>query len=122
MRTRLLRAQTHLQEKKICLSHASPRSNQLMATLKHTRVRLQQAHTRLFTQAYNRWQVAQRGLQCLDPERTLARGYAVLFNQHGEVVRHPEQLEIAVPMQLQLAQGSVQLELSKIKIKNKSDK
>ena len=122
MKTRLLQAQTHLQEKRIYLAHASPRSNQLTEALKHTRVRFQQAHRRLFTQAYNRWQVAKRELLCLDPERTLARGYAVLFNQHGEVVRHPEQLAVAVPMQLQLAKGSVQLELSKIDIKNKSDK
>lgn len=121
MKTRLLKAQTHLQEKAIYLSHTRPRSNQLNEALKHLQLRFQQAHARLFMQAYNRWQVAKRELLCLDPQRTLARGYAVLFNQRGDVVRHPEQLALAVPIQLQLAQGCAQLELSKIEIKNKSD-
>jgi len=121
MKTRLFKAQKHLQEKIIYLSQTKPRSAQLNEALKHVQIRFQQAHMRLFMQAYNRWQVAKRELLCLDPQRTLARGYAVLFNQHGDVVRHPEQLAVAVPIQLQLAQGCAQLELSKIEIKDKSD-
>lgn len=86
----------------------------LSESLNRIYVRLQHVYIRLLTQQRNRWQLAKMGLEYLDPQRTLDRGYAVLFDHQGEVVRSLEQLTIGVPMQLYIAQGCVQLQLSQV--------
>lgn len=116
MTMHLLQARAHLREKTIHLTRARPHAEVLNAILKNAYMRLRQAHMHLLSQSYNRWQLAQRQLTCLDPQRTLDRGYAVLFNQYGEAVRNPEQLVTGVPMKLQVAQGRASIELSKIEL------
>ena len=53
-------------------------------------------------------------LELLSPQRTLDRGYAVLLNQEGQAQRDPEALAAGQSLDVHLALGVVQVELSKV--------
>jgi len=48
-------------------------------------------------------------LALLNPQRTLERGYAIVTNEQGGIVRHPAQLKAHSSVTLRLAEGSAQL-------------
>ena len=74
--------------------------------LRETQRRLASAMARRSGSA--RHQLAQRvgQLDLLDPQRTLERGYAIVSNADGIILRSPDQLRAAAVLQVRLAQGS----------------
>ena len=53
----------------------------------------------------------QSGLQHLNPEGVLLRGYALVQNSAGEIVRDSQQLATGETLQLRLAKGSAEVEV-----------
>jgi exodeoxyribonuclease VII large subunit len=53
-------------------------------------------------------------LELLNPQRTLDRGYAVLMNHQGQALRDPALLKEGQSVDIHLALGSAQVELSKV--------
>ena len=53
-------------------------------------------------------------LELLNPQRTLERGYAIVINAQGTVVRSPAQLQPRAALTLRLAEGSAQVSLASV--------
>lgn len=53
----------------------------------------------------------QNGLNHLNPEAVLQRGYALVQNKAGEIVREYQQLEIGERVQLRFSKGSAEVEV-----------
>ncbi len=53
-------------------------------------------------------------LELLNPQRTLERGYAIVSNAHGDVLRNPKQLQPREPLTVRLAEGSAQVTLTNV--------
>ncbi len=53
-----------------------------------------------------RWSQAQRALQGLSPLAVLGRGYALVRDPDGALVRTPVQVKSGVPLQVQVAEGA----------------
>jgi exodeoxyribonuclease VII large subunit len=54
-------------------------------------------------------------LEALSPQRTLERGYAVILQQGAGAVRKPDQLLTQHDYRIQLAEGSAEVTLAKVK-------
>ena len=54
-------------------------------------------------------------LEALSPQRTLERGYAVILQQGSGAVRNPDQLLAQHDYRIQLAEGSAEITLAKVK-------
>src|SRR6266404_1080480 len=50
-----------------------------------------------------------RALQALDPHRVIGRGYALVRNEHGQLVTDSGQLRSGQPLELELARGTAQV-------------
>jgi exodeoxyribonuclease VII large subunit len=59
-------------------------------------------------------------LELLSPQRTLDRGYAVLLNKQGQAVRDPETIKQGDEVDVHLALGSAQIEISKVSLSAKT--
>lgn len=53
-------------------------------------------------------------LELLNPQRTLERGYAIVRNSKGEIVRDPSTIRARSKLQLQLANGSAEIGVSRV--------
>jgi exodeoxyribonuclease VII large subunit len=59
----------------------------------------------------------QSQLEMLNPQRTLERGYAVILKEENEIleaVRNPKELSIHASYQVRLAEGQIEIEISKV--------
>jgi exodeoxyribonuclease VII large subunit len=52
---------------------------------------------------------AARALQALDPRRVMGRGYALVRNEHGQLVTDSAELRAGQPLELELARGAAQV-------------
>jgi exodeoxyribonuclease VII large subunit len=59
-------------------------------------------------------------LELLSPQRTLDRGYAVLLNHQGQAVRDPKAINQGDQVDVHLALGSAQIEISKVSLSAKT--
>ncbi len=53
-------------------------------------------------------------LELLNPQRTLERGYAIVTNAAGAVLRSPSQITVREPLTVRLAEGSAQLGVASV--------
>ncbi|MTV40507.1 exodeoxyribonuclease VII large subunit [Duganella radicis] len=53
-------------------------------------------------------------LELLNPQRTLERGYAIVTNQEGAIVRAPSQLKPQTSVNLRLAEGAAQVGIDSV--------
>jgi exodeoxyribonuclease VII large subunit len=53
-------------------------------------------------------------LELLNPQRTLERGYAIVTNAHGTVLRSPAQLQPRATLTVRLAEGSAQVGVASV--------
>ena len=53
-------------------------------------------------------------LELLSTKRTLERGYAIITNRNGQIVRSPSQLPVRKPLSVQLAEGSAQISIETV--------
>jgi len=111
---RLEREAQTLDQFALRLNHALPNPERMREQIQNLRQRLGQSWM-VRTQYWQRNQqhlAAQ--LEALSPQRTLERGYAVILQQ-GEAVRKPDQLLAEHDYRIQLAEGSAEVTLAKVK-------
>ncbi len=53
-------------------------------------------------------------LELLNPQRTLERGYAILRDEKGQIVRAPAQLKARQNINVRLAEGSAELGIASV--------
>jgi exodeoxyribonuclease VII large subunit len=54
-------------------------------------------------------------LELLNPQRTLERGYAIVTDDQGAIVRAPAQLKPHSALNLRLAEGSAQVDVEAVR-------
>jgi exodeoxyribonuclease VII large subunit len=97
------------------LNHALPNPERMREQIQNLRQRLGQSWM-VRTQYWQRHQqhlAAQ--LEALSPQRTLERGYAVILQEGTGAVRKPDQLLAQHDYRIQLAEGSAEVTLAKVK-------
>lgn len=75
------------------------------------RLRLLQSHQRLVRQKKQALDVAHHTLQAFNPEQVLERGYAIVRNERGDIVKNSLTLAVNEQLQIQLAQGHLLVKL-----------
>ena len=53
-------------------------------------------------------------LELLSTKRTLERGYAIMTDKNGHIIRSPQQLPVHKPVSVQLASGSAQISIETV--------
>jgi exodeoxyribonuclease VII large subunit len=76
--------------------------------------RLIQATNQQFDAANQRCQLLQQKLASLDPKSVLQRGYAVVRNQAGGIVKSDENLQVGEELLIQLGKGKVKVEVREV--------
>ena len=112
---RLEREAQTLDQLALRLNHALPNPERMREQIQNLRQRLGQSWM-VRTQYWQRHQqhlAAQ--LEALSPQRTLERGYAVILQQGAGAVRKPDQLVTQHEYRIQLAEGSAEVTLAKVK-------
>jgi exodeoxyribonuclease VII large subunit len=56
-------------------------------------------------------------LELLNPQRTLARGYAVVTDARGAILRSPAQLQPRQSITLRLAEGSAEVAVASVQVR-----
>ena len=56
----------------------------------------------------------QAQLELLNPQRTLERGYAIITDKHGAVLRHPKHLQPREALTVRLAEGAAEVTLANV--------
>jgi exodeoxyribonuclease VII large subunit len=64
--------------------------------------------------AFSRQDLLREKLAALNPQAVLDRGYAVLRNPQGEIIRHPENLDTETELTVQLATGQLKVKVTEI--------
>jgi exodeoxyribonuclease VII large subunit len=99
------------------LSHALPNPDRMREQITSWQHRLNQAWA-VRMDNWKRNQVHyQSQLEMLNPQRTLERGYAVILKEENEIleaVRNPKELSIHASYQVRLAEGQIEIEISKV--------
>ena len=112
---RLEREAQTLDQFALRLNHALPNPERMREQIQNLRQRLGQSWM-VRTQYWQRHQqhlAAQ--LEALSPQRTLERGYAVILQKGAGAVRTPDQLLAQHDYRIQLAEGSAEVTLAKVK-------
>jgi exodeoxyribonuclease VII large subunit len=73
--------------------------------------RLKEVMQRILERNGSRLLAVQQNLQLLNPQQVLARGYSMVRNAKGEVVRDSESLMLGESLSLNFAHGSAQVEV-----------
>jgi exodeoxyribonuclease VII large subunit len=112
---RLEREAQTLDQFALRLNHALPNPERMREQIQNLQQRLGQSWM-VRTQYWQRHQqhlAAQ--LEALSPQRTLERGYAVILREGADAVRKPDQLLAQHDYRIQLAEGSAEVTLAKVK-------
>ena len=72
------------------------------------------AMAQLVTQRRHRLDGLAAQLELLNPQRTLERGYAILRDEKGAIVRSPAQLQARQNVNVRLAEGSAQIGIASV--------
>jgi exodeoxyribonuclease VII large subunit len=76
--------------------------------------RLRRAMTHMFERRQTRLQHAARALHAVSPLATLERGYAIVFDADGQVLRSAKGVAVGTPLRARLADGELALQVSKV--------
>ncbi len=125
LQTRLAHAtQTPLRQAGYRLQHAYIRlHNQLPTTaparlqLLHTTRRITGVITTLYTQQKQVLTAQAAQLEMLNPQRTLERGYAIVSDKTGKVLRSPSELHPRSTVSIRLAQGNADVSIAAVQEK-----
>jgi exodeoxyribonuclease VII large subunit len=102
------------------LSHALPNPDRMREQITGWQQRLHQAWSVRMENWKRNQTHYQSQLEMLNPQRTLERGYAVILRDEKasfQAVRNPQELKANTSYQVQLAEGQVEIELSKVSTK-----
>lgn len=96
------------------LSHALPDTRVARTRLAARADQLSAAFTSHFTARRHAASALLGKLTLLAPQRTLERGYAILRDDRGQIVRHPNQIKAPQRLSLTVAEGSARLDISRV--------
>ncbi|MGZ3237790.1 MAG: exodeoxyribonuclease VII large subunit [Burkholderiaceae bacterium] len=123
--TRLAHAtRTPLTHARYALTHMHTRLIAQLPDTRPHRIQLNE-HARRITDRVTT-QIAQRRqtlsslasqLELLNPQRTLERGYAIIANERGDIVRHPNQIKAGQQLDITLAEGAAQIAVKSVQPK-----
>ena len=91
-----------------------PDTIQLRANLKNRTEQLSKEMDTLLTHQRQAMFLLDSQLALLSPERTLERGYAIMTDSQGQIIRSPEQLPVRKPVFVQLATGNAQISIESV--------
>jgi exodeoxyribonuclease VII large subunit len=94
--------------------HLDRQIQQQARTIAWSKQRLIQSTAQQFQQAAQHCQLLRQKLMTLDPEAVLRRGYAVVRQENGTVVRSIADLSPGQPLTVQVAQGQVNVKITEI--------
>lgn len=113
-RTPLTKARYQLQHVQMRLQNRLPDTRAARLVLSQHQRRIGNAVTQ-FTQHRRQLLAAQTAqLELLNPQRTLERGYAIVTNSKGQVLRAPSELQARSNITLRLAQGSAEIGIASV--------
>ena len=72
------------------------------------------AHARQLEQKQDALQAWSAQLELLNPQRTLERGYAIVTDKHGAIVRAPGQLQPQTTVSVRLAEGTADIGIATV--------
>ena len=114
LRLLLARTRAHVAQYRTRLLASRPLHDVLRLRLNAVATRFGRAQSQLYGRAQNRLRTIESALALLNPHRTLERGYAVLLDKHGEVIRSPNQLAVGCELALRLEKGNATIVLAKV--------
>ncbi len=82
--------------------------------LAHCRKQLNSGITLQLTQERQTTLSLAAQIELLSPERTLKRGYAILADARGHIIRSPAQLSVRKPVSVQLAEGHARINIESV--------
>jgi exodeoxyribonuclease VII large subunit len=110
-----------LQQSRLRLLRAQARLQRQLPDSDAARARLERIDARLKQQMQNRQRHDRQTLEhlasqlsLLDPQRTLERGYAIVHDDKGQVVRAPRQLRPNSRITVRVAEGSAELGINSV--------
>ncbi|MGB6105007.1 MAG: exodeoxyribonuclease VII large subunit, partial [Pusillimonas sp.] len=94
------------------LTYAEPRPDRLRNDVSTRLQRLDSALERGLERRQQRLAATVQTLQALSPRNILERGYAIVRNQSGEVVKNALDLNVGEPLSVELGRGSVRVSVA----------
>ena len=101
----------HLQQQ---LQHALPRSTAARHRLFELQRRLDRATAARHDRLRSKLGSLSEQVNLLDPQRTLERGYAMVIDRHGALVRTVQQLHVRDMVEVRLASGSAEIGIASV--------
>lgn len=115
LRMRLQRQQVRLQNLRHRLDRTQPDLAQRQACLKGLELALTQTMQRRLEKLRSRTHLAGNSLELLNPHAILQRGYAIVRDEAGQIVRQAASLPNQARIEIQLADSSLQARVEKSK-------
>ncbi|WP_144635094.1 exodeoxyribonuclease VII large subunit [Bordetella genomosp. 13] len=97
------------------LAHRAPRIAPAQQGVRVLAEQLRRAHARLLAARRTGLQSAAAHLRAFDPQHTLARGYAIVRDADGAIVRDAAQLAAGQRLDLSLARGVAEVEVTQVR-------
>ena len=97
------------------LAHRAPRIAPAQQGVRVLAEHLRRAHARLLTARRTGLQSAAAQLRAFDPHHTLARGYAIVRDADGAIVRDAARLAPGQRLELSLARGGATVDVSQVR-------
>jgi exodeoxyribonuclease VII large subunit len=113
-RTPLSAARFALEQAKRRLQHALPDTALRRGQLSARSLALSTAFGSRFAVSRHRHETLNAQLELLAPQRTLERGYAIVLDEQGQVLRDAAHLQPAQALELKLASGSARIEIARV--------
>lgn len=113
-RLQLLRSELNQQQQQLLRHDPQLRLQQGHEHVVGQQQRLQRAMQRMLEMARLKVQVAERSLVALNPERTLARGYAVVLHA-GRAITNRNQVAVGETVSIQLHHGQIQATIDELR-------
>ena len=112
--TPLVAARFRLDKARQRLIHALPDTRMARTRLSARATQLSVAYASRFGADHNRLSALHGKLELLAPQRTLERGYAILRNEQGEIIRRTAQIRAPQRLALTVAEGSAHIDISRV--------
>ncbi len=112
--TPLVAARYRLDKAQQRLMHALPDTRMAQTRLAARATQLSAAHTARLGAHRNKLDALQGKLELLAPQRTLERGYAILRDEQGQIIRRTSQIRAPQRLALTVAEGSAHIEVSRV--------
>jgi exodeoxyribonuclease VII large subunit len=105
---------TRLDQAQVRLRAQLPQLEQSWSSVQRCSLALAHAQQRLLAQKLLRLESLEAQLRALSPEQTLSRGYAIVLNQQGQVLRSSRELAVGQTLDVRLAAGGAKAKIDTI--------